>query len=256
MTVSELYGKLNERIPTALSCSWDNDGLMCCPDSGREVKKVLLTLDVTDGAIERAIEGGYDMIISHHPFFFRGLKAVTDTQPLGASAIRLIKAGISVASFHTRLDAVAGGVNDTLAALLGLRDCVPFGNEGEEIGRIGQLDGVSLSELCERIKAVTGAPFVLCADGGRAPSRVAVLGGEGGDDVGAAARAGADTYISGRIGYHHMTDASGRGMSLIEAGHFYTENPVVAVLAAKISAAFPEVEVKISESHRDCMKYY
>ena len=249
MTVNELYGILNRRIPPSLSCSWDNDGLMCCPDSSREVKRVLLTLDVTDGAIERAIEGGYDMIISHHPFFFRGLKAVTDTQPLGASAIRLIKAGISVASFHTRLDAVAGGVNDTLAALLGLCECQPFGNEGEEIGRIGHIDGVSLSELCERVKAVTGAPFVLCADGGKAPSRVAVLGGEGGDDVGAAARAGADTYISGRIGYHHMTDASGRGMSLIEAGHFYTEFPVCVTLKAWLSEIDPAIDVEIFDSN-------
>ena len=250
MTVSELYGKLNERIPTALSCSWDNDGLMCCPDSGREVKKVLLTLDVTDTAVEKAVSGGFDMIISHHPFFFKGLKAVTDTQPLSAAAIKLIKAGVSVASFHTRLDAVEGGVNDTLAALLGLENTRPFGNEGEEIGRIGELSGVTLSELCERVKKVTGAPFVLCADGGKEPNRVAILGGEGGDDVGAAARAGADTYISGRIGYHHMTDAIGRGLSLVEAGHFYTEFPVCATLKKWLLEINPEIEIEVYNSNR------
>jgi putative NIF3 family GTP cyclohydrolase 1 type 2 len=154
-----------------------------------------------------------------------------------------------VASFHTRLDAVAGGVNDTLAALLGLCECQPFGNEGEEIGRIGHIDGVSLSELCERVKAVTGAPFVLCADGGKAPSRVAILGGEGGDDVGAAARAGADTYISGRIGYHHMVDAAGRGLSLIEAGHFYTEFPVCATLKSRLSEIDPSIKTEIFDSN-------
>lgn len=250
MTVKELYGILNEKIPPSLSCSWDNDGLMCCPDSSREVKKILLTLDVTDGAVDTAASGGFDMIISHHPFFFKGLKSVTDTQPLSAAAIKLIKAGVSVASFHTRLDAVEGGVNDTLAALLGLKNAIPFGNEGEEIGRIGDLSGFTLSELCERVKAATGAPFVLCADGGKVPSRVAILGGEGGDDVGAAARAGADTFISGRIGYHHMTDAAGRGLSLIEAGHFYTEFPVCETLKKWLLEINPEIEIEVYNSNR------
>ena len=249
MTVKELYKELDTLIPRSLSCEWDNDGLMCCPDSGREVRRVLLTLDVTDGAVERAVSGGFDMIISHHPFFFRGLKAVTDTQPLSAAAIKLIKAGISVASFHTRLDAVEGGVNDTLASLLGLENPRPFGNEGEEIGRLGELSGVTLSELCERVKNITGAPFVLCADGGNAPSCVAILGGEGGDDVGAAARAGADTYISGRIGYHHMTDATGRGLSLIEAGHFYTEFPVCATLKNWLLEIDGSLETEIFNSN-------
>ena len=250
MTVKELYGILDKKIPSSLSCEWDNDGLMCCPDGEREVKRVLLALDVTDKVCDSAISGGYDIIISHHPFFFRGLKAVTDQDPLSAAAIRLIKAGVSVASFHTRLDAVEGGVNDTLAALLGIENTLPFGNEGEEIGRIGDISGVTLSELCERVKAVTGAPFVLCADGGKAPSRVALLGGEGGDDVGAARRAGADVYISGRIGYHHLTDAAGRGMSLIEAGHFYTEYPVCRTLEKWLLAIEPNFEIEIYNSNR------
>ena len=250
MTVKELYGILDKKIPPSLSCEWDNDGLMCCPDGARVVKRILLTLDVTDGAVDRAISGDFDMIISHHPFFFKGLKSVSDDLPLSAAAIKLICDGISVASFHTRLAAVEGGVNDTLAALLGLENTLPFGNEGEEIGRIGDLDGITLTELCDRVKAVTGAPFVLCADGGRAPSRVAVLGGEGGDDTEAARCAGADTFISGRLGYHNMTDAAGRGMSLIEAGHFYTEFPVCRTLERWLLEIEPNFEIEIYNSNR------
>lgn len=249
MTVKELYGILDKKIPPSLSCEWDNDGLMCCPDGARVVKRILITLDVTDGAVDRAISGDFDMIISHHPFFFKGLKSVRDDLPLSAAAIKLICEGVSVASFHTRLDAVEGGVNDTLAALLGLENTLPFGNEGEEIGRIGDLDGITLTELCDRVKAVTGAPFVLCADGGRSPLRVAVLGGEGGDDTEAARRAGADTFISGRLGYHNMTDAAGRGMSLIEAGHFYTEFPVCRTLERWLLAIEPNFEIEIYNSN-------
>jgi len=251
MTVRELYDILNERIPAELSCPWDNDGLMCCPDGDREVERVLITLDVTRDAIDHAAEEGFDLIISHHPFIFKGLKAVTDSEPISAGAIELIRNGVSVMSFHTRLDAVNGGVNDTLASLLGLEDIVPFGAEGEEIGRIGYLPRrMSLTELCEAVKTVTDAPFVLCADAAVEPRHVAVLGGEGSDDIQAAKDAGADTYISGRLGYHNMTDAPDRGMNLIEAGHFYTEFPVCSTLDRILAEIDPRIETEIYYSNR------
>ena len=73
MTVKQLYKILDEKIPKALSCEWDNDGLMCCPDADRQVRRVLLALDVTKEVVCAATEGGYDLIVSHHPFIFKGL---------------------------------------------------------------------------------------------------------------------------------------------------------------------------------------
>ena len=249
MNVKELYSILNEKIPQELSCPWDNDGLMCCPDGSREVRRVLVALDVTADVAEKAATEGYDLIVSHHPFIFKGLKSVTDDNFLGNKAISLISKGISVASFHTRLDAVEGGVNDTLASLLELKNVLPFGEEG--IGRIGELEGnITLGELAKKVRKALGAPFVLCADGKKIPKRVAVLGGEGGDDIEAAREAGADTYISGRLGYHSMTDAPDFGMNLIEAGHYYTEAPVCAVLARLIREADEKIEVDIYGSNR------
>ena len=135
MTVGELYAELEKRVPRALSCDWDNDGLMCCPDPGAEVRRVLVALDVTGDTVRRAIDGGYALIVS----------------------------------LHTRLDAVEGGVNDTLANLLGLRDVTPF---GDGIGRVGILDyAYTLCEFAEKVKSATGAPAVLCADAGRTVSR-------------------------------------------------------------------------------------
>ena len=249
MTVCELYDILNEKIPTSLSCPWDNDGLMCCPDKNREVGKVLITLDVTGKAIECATEGGFDLIISHHPFIFKGLKAINELSPIADGAMKLIRKDISVFSFHTRLDAVEGGVNDTLASLLGLSDVEAFGEEG--IGRVGALSHkLSLEELCDRLKEVTGAPFVLAADGGRSPHRVAILGGEGGDDIENARISGADTYISGRLGYHNMVDAYGNGMTLIEGGHFFTEFPVCFTLERILKEIDPHITTEIFYSNR------
>lgn len=249
MTVTELYNILNEKIPASLSCEWDNDGLMCCPQGNREVKKILLTLDVTGRAIDYAAEGDFDLIISHHPFIFKGLRALNDSSPIAEGAMKLIREDISVFSFHTRLDAVSGGVNDTLCSLLGLSEVEPFGEEG--IGRVGVLsEETSLSDLCRRIKEITGAPFVLTTDGGVPCRRVAVLGGEGGDDMANARAAGADTYISGRLGYHNMVDGADGGMNLIEAGHFYTEFPVCAALEKMLSELDPSVTTEIYYSNR------
>ena len=244
MTVIELYKYLDKIIPSSLSCEWDNDGLMCCPDADREVRRVLVTLDVTMDAVEAAKREGCDLIVSHHPLIFKGLKSISPENYISAKVIELIKSSIAVFSFHTRLDALTGGVNDVLAAGLGVKDTVPFGCDGETIGRIGTLDApMSLESFAALVKKALGAPIVLAADAGKEVYKVALLGGEGGDDIAAAKAAGADTYVSGRLGYHSMTDASENDINLIEAGHFYTEYPVCEKLGELIKSADRETEI-------------
>lgn len=248
MTVHELYQKLSERIPRELSCAWDNDGLMCCPDGDAEVRRVLVTLDVTEAAVRAAKERDYDLIVSHHPMIFKGLKAVNDENFIAAKTIDLIRNGISVMSFHTRLDAVAGGVNDVLAALLGLQNAVPFGEEA--IGRIGTLpEAMDQKAFAERVKTVLNAPVVLLSDAGVPVRRVAVLGGGGDDDVAAAHKAGVDTYVTGELKYHSLVDAPEEGMNLIEAGHFHTENPVCETLREWLLAMDPSLTVDLFYSY-------
>ena len=123
MNVKELYGFLNEKIPPSLSCDWDNDGLMCCADETKEIRRVLIALDMTAEVIKKAIAEGYDLILSHHPLIFSPLRAVTPMDHIARRFIDLIRADIAAMSFHTRLDAVEGGVNDILAAEL---DCVTW----------------------------------------------------------------------------------------------------------------------------------
>lgn len=248
MTVSELYRFLENKIPKRLSCEWDNDGLMCCPDPDRDVKKVLLALDITEAIVNEAQETGCDVILSHHPLVFRPVKALTTEGGVPRKLIRLVKNGISAMSFHTQLDAVGGGVNDVLAATLGLENVCAFGPEGEQMGRIGNLAApLSLEVFAEQVKKTLGAPFVLVSGGGQV-SRVAVLGGEGDDFIGAAEAAGADVLVSGRLGYHPMTDAPEGDIALIEAGHYYTERPVLSALAAMVKEADGGIETIIAES--------
>lgn len=232
MTVNELYGILDTAIPRSLSCSWDNDGLMLAPDGHKKIDRALVCLDVTGDVVEKAIEENYDVIISHHPFIFSGLKCVTEGDFIARKALKLIKRGISVMSFHTRLDAVDGGVNDTLASLFGLTDVEKFGKEGEEIGRVGYLpEEMELSDFAALVKQKLSADVVTFAGRGRKVSRVAVLGGGGDDFVGDAIRAGADTYLTGTLSYHDLADADDNIINLIEAGHFFTEHPVCEMFA-------------------------
>ena len=246
MTVNKLYSELDKKIPRELSCSWDNDGAMCIPNGDREVKKVLVALDVTEAAVERAIECGCDLIVSHHPLIFKGLKGITESNNISRKAIKLIGAEISVFSFHTRLDALDGGVNDKLCEVLGIEDAIPFGNAGEEIGRIGTLHGFETAEeFAKLVKSTLGCGAVFLSDAGRKPHRVAVLGGSGSDDVMAAVCAGADTYVSGEIKHSYMVEAPENNINIIAAGHFFTEQPVCEVLRDMIKKIDGDIECEI-----------
>ena len=249
MKVIELYRYLDSHIPSSLSCEWDNDGLMCCPDENAEVRRVLVTLDVTDDAIKKAIDIDADVILSHHPLIFKGIKALNSNGVVSSRAIELIKNGIAVMSFHTRLDAVDGGVNDVLALTLGIEDAEPFGEEG--IGRIGELDTpISLDEFAYLVKERLNAPQVTYSGNGQDVFKVAVLGGSGSDDIMAAKAAGADTYVTGTISYHDMADAPDGDINLIEAGHFHTEDPVCDVLAELVWSADDSIETVYYNSYR------
>lgn len=245
MTVKELYEYLNAFAPRALSAEWDNDGIACCMDEARPVRRVLIALDATERIVEKCVRGGFDVLLTHHPLLFRGVKALTPSRTVPRKLLALIKADVTAMSFHTRLDAAKGGVNDILAERLGLENATPFGPEGEEMGRIGDLPlAVSATECAQTVCKKLNIPAVLLS-GDRAVRRVAVLGGEGGDFVDAAIEAGADLFLAGRIGYHRMLDGAEEGIALIEAGHFATEVAVCEKLAALVRAADPTVEIEI-----------
>jgi dinuclear metal center YbgI/SA1388 family protein len=252
MTVAELYGHLSAFAPAALSAEWDNDGIACCIDKTRPVRRVLVALDATEQAVNRAVEGGFDLLLTHHPLLFRGVKALTPDRTVPRKLLTLLGAGVTAMSFHTRLDAAKGGVNDILAESLELAEVKPFGPEGEEMGRIGKLRSpMSAKECAKTVCEKLHIPAVLLAGDGVVET-VAVLGGEGGDFVDAAIRAGADLFVSGRIGYHRMLDGAEEGIALIEAGHFATEVAVCQRLAALVREADPTVEVEILDKPTIC----
>ena len=248
MIVYELNKYMNERIPRELSCSWDNDGLMCCPDGDREVKKVLFCMDVTPEAIDYAIENGYDLIISHHPLIFKPISSLDEENHIARKLIKLVCSGISVFSFHTRADKLVGGVNDRLADILGMSDVRPFG-EGD-LGRIGTIEEtMDLQDFAYRVKQLCGSDIVRYADGFNDVHTVALVGGDGKGYVKAAIDEGADTYISGRIGYNVMEEAAEMGINLIEAGHYFTEQHITEFFRELLIDFDPNLYVEVADSN-------
>jgi len=249
MTVCEIYAYFEKLFPRETAAEWDSDGLCCCPDGARQVRRVLVALDPTRGAVDRAVTGGFDLLLTHHPLLFRPLAALTEEKTVPAKLLTLARAGVAAMAFHTRLDAARGGVSDVLAALLGVKDAVPFGPEGEiACGRVGTLDAPMTAEaFAARMRERLHVPAVRIVGGGKV-SKIALCGGEGGDFVEAARAAGADLFLSGRIGYHRMLDGAEEGMTLIEAGHYATEFPITAYLAELTRRAGPAIETEIYET--------
>ena len=248
MNVKKLYDKMCESIPEELSCEWDNDGIMCSPDLSAEVSRVLITLDVTEEIVDYAISCNFDLIISHHPLIFRPVDRITETNHIQRKIIKLISNGVSVFSFHTRADKVKGGVNDLIAEAIGLVDVAPFGEDG--LGRIGNLsEERDLEDFAADVKLQLAANAVRYADAYNKVKRVAIVGGDGKDYVKDAVKSGADTYVSGRLSYNVMEEATDMGINLLEAGHYFTEFPVTGFFSELITSIDEDVYVEIADSN-------
>jgi dinuclear metal center YbgI/SA1388 family protein len=246
MKIKELYAALNEKYPTALSCEWDNDGIMCADNLDRRVEKVLVALDVTENTVDYAINNGFDLIISHHPLVFSSQKSLVETKYTQRKLIKLIKAGVSVFSFHTRLDAVSGGVNDVLSNLIGLESVEA--DAVDPVGRIGALPKeIELSTVAENVKAKLDTPVVLY-NGNKTVKKVYDVGGDGKSLISRAFATGCDTLLTGRVSYNTLIDARDMGLNIVEAGHFFTENPVCAKIKDDVLEIDPSIDAQIFNS--------
>lgn len=230
---------MEQWAPPALAEEWDNPGLLV--DAGSLVRRVLVTLDITPAVVEEAHRLGCQLVVSHHPVIFKPVRRLQSAD----AAFLLARYGISALCAHTNLDAAEGGVNDVLAGLLELEDVQPL----EGLGRVGDRDSISPAQLAEQVGKLLNTP-VLLADAGLPITRVAVVGGSGGEFFEAAARAGAQCLVTGEASHHHGLDALEQGVSVIVAGHFATEWPIVPEMARRLRQVFGELEVLVSGSNR------
>ena len=255
--VKDILHVLEQAAPYELAEGWDNVGLLV-GDPKEPVKGVLCALDITLPVAEEAIEKGCNLIVAHHPVIFTSVSRVTADTVTGKILIKMIQNGISGICMHTNMDCADAGVNDLLAASLGLTDVISMGaGETGTLGRVGNLPHpMTLSEFASHVKTSLGAGGVRVANGGKTVSRVAVGGGACGKMMDYAVAKGADTFVIGDCSYDLMMRAHDIGLNLLDAGHFPTENPIAYGFRDCIAEQFPDAPVHVSQVHTDCISFY
>ena len=260
-TVQEILTFLETLAPRYMKMEWDNVGLLC-GRPGREVRRILVALDPFEDVCREAAEWGAELLVTHHPLIFQPVRALTDDTSVGRCLLFLAARDMAAINAHTNLDCAPGGVNDCLAGALGLEETVVLHPSGvDEAGRpwgllrAGRREPVPLETFLEQVKKGLGCPGLRYVSGGRPVCRVAVGGGACGDGIRAVFDAGCDTFVTADVKYNQVWDARDLGLNLIDAGHFWTEHPVCAALADRLRRQFPQIQVKVSEHHTDCIKF-
>lgn len=227
ISIQKIMGALERIAPFSLKVQGDNVGLLV--DCGEAIDSILLCLDVTPGVISEAVSRGASLIISHHPVIYHPIKVIQKDMPV----YLLCKNNISCIAMHTNLDIADGGVNDRLAELFGIEKPEYF----NDMGRIGRLKKpVLANELAQKAASMLSC-YPKVYDSRKPVETLAVLGGSG-SVVQEAFDAGADCLLTGEARYDQGLLAQQLGISLIQAGHFATEWPVVEVLFERLSRMF------------------
>ena len=255
-TVQEILTFLEGFAPPELAEHWDNVGLLC-GDRKQPVTAVLCALDITEQVVDEAVSRGAQLIVAHHPAIFTSVSRVTTDDATGRVLRAAIQHDIALICMHTNADSTWGGVNDALAAALFLTNVVNMeAGDNRMLGRVGDLPReMQPQEFAVYVKECLRAGGVRFCDGGHAIHRVAVGGGACGKMMDDALAKGADAFVIGDCCYDLMQRAQSIGLTLVDAGHFPTENPIAAVFAEQIGGAFPKVRTMVSERHADCIQF-
>lgn len=253
--IADIYDFLDEWAPWSTQMDFDNAGLLV-GDREAEARRILVALDATEPVIREAARKRCQLLVTHHPIIFHPVRALTEQDVVGVKLRRLTQKGIGVISAHTNLDMAEGGVNDVLLETLGLAregilepaGALPDGR-AYGLGRIGSLpEAVAPAAFAKQVKRALSARGGRAVLGSRPIRRVAVCGGSGGDLVHRAAALGCDALVTADVKYDQFLDAAQLGITLVDGGHFATENPVVEAVAARLRARFGGEGVEVSVS--------
>ncbi|NLH31125.1 MAG: Nif3-like dinuclear metal center hexameric protein [Firmicutes bacterium] len=257
VTVDACVKAMEALAPPELASAWDNSGLQI-GSRAAIVERIMVTLTVTENAVERAVTDQADLIVAHHPLIFKPLKAVDTDLPVGRAIQKLLSHRIAVYACHTNLDRAQFGLNYWLAESIGLRNhriLEPDLNQEHGLGRIGSLDPISLADLAAKLGKMwrtqvryVGDPQALC-------SKIAVCGGSGSDLIHAAWSKHADVLITGDVKYHAALDAAALGLAVIDAGHYATESIMITKVAAYLRTKLPTVTVTELWEGEDPFRY-
>lgn len=257
--INDVYEELDRLYPFETQMSFDNAGFLI-GDGSNPVSNILIALDITSQVIQEAIDLGCQLIITHHPIIFTPLKTLLRENPTERMIIQLIQHNIAVISAHTNLDRAQEGVNYHLAQALELQEIAfvleegvdrfqrPYGTGYYGNPPTGQWTGESFAGFVEKSLGSKGLRFV---DGGKPVSRVAVGGGACSSILPTVAKLGCDTFVTGDVKYDVFLDAKERGITLIDAGHFPTEQVICQPMQQKLQEKFSSLTITLSYIHQE-----
>lgn len=252
MNLKDVIEVLEEQSPTSFACDWDNVGLLAGRED-KEVNKIYIALDASDEAVESAIEAGADLLLTHHPLIFKGLKRIVADDFIGRRLIKLIQNDIAYYAMHTNFD--VKGMADLSAAMIGLEDTevldVTAVVEGkpEGIGRVGKLmQPITVQDCARLVKAafslkevkIFGKPDWIL-------TRAAISPGSGKSEIENALAQKADVLITGDIDHHEGIDAAARGLCIIDAGHYGLEHIFIRYMKEYLEQHCTELEIIAQE---------
>lgn len=244
----ELLNILENLAPLGHSAEWDNTGLLLESHSKKEIQKILLTLDLTPAVAAEAILKKADWIISYHPPIFSGLKTLSREKPLTAALLDLLKAGISVYSPHTALDAVEGGVSDWLCEAFPVDEKVCFEGSGRKLSLKKSL---TAKEVGEMIEFHIRAPYLRVSSPvkNRKIKTLALCPGAGATVLG---ELEVDAVFTGEMRHHDLLKWQSGGTYVFLSEHGHTERPYLKVFRKKLEPQLPQnVQVIISKRDRE-----
>jgi len=258
MKAFEIIRVIDEFAPPAIQESWDNSGL-CIGDLDSEVDSVLLALDCTPEIIDEAISCGSQMIITHHPLIFKGIKQISNSTLLGKMINKIIKNNLIIYSAHTNADKVLSGVSGIMAARLGLGniDFLRKDTNGESgMGIIGDLETpADFVQILKIVKKNFNPGVLKCSkpiDG--KISRIALCGGSGSSLIENAREAGAQLFITGDLSYHYFFCE--KGFMIMDIGHYESEYGLLELLKSVLTKKISTFAVRIAEKNTNPIHYY
>ena len=257
MKVRDIVAEIEEIAPLSFQEKYDNSGL-AVGSLDSQVSKIILALDVTEEVIDEAIEYGAELIISHHPLIFSGLKSVTGETYIERCVIKAIRNNISIYSSHTNIDSVIGGVSYKMAERIGLQGLSFLSSDGlgnRGFGVVGELsESLSLLEFLNKLKLDFNLSSLRYTSVDRKITKVALCGGSGASLIGCALDSSVDAYVTGDIKYHDFFNTENK-LSLIDIGHFESEQCILDVFYDIISKKIPNFANRIKSIKSNPVNY-
>ena len=253
MKAGEIAAVLEEFAPLRTQESWDNAGFTVgSPEA--EVHGVLVGFDCTKELVLEAVGRGADMIVTHHPLIFGGLKRIDPDDPVGAAVWEAVRHGVVVYAAHTNADKAEGGVNALMAARMGLLEVEALDESG--LAFVGLLPEPLPGEaFCAWVKERFALQTLRCSAPVAEVARVAVSCGAGSSFAGAAFRAGADAFVTGDVSYHRFFVPEGR--MIVDIGHYESEVDIVDKFVSVLRKKMPNFAVCTTAlKHNNPIYYY